>query len=91
MPDDWFGRCLKGDFMFSDLGHDPIECILRDAVKRGYTITIGPHKDAPCGIMATKDGQTFAKGCEVDAKQIDRALQHMPSIWKAQEEVGANE
>lgn len=67
--------------MFSELGVDPIECILRDAVKRGYTITIGPHKDAPCGILATKDGQTHAIGCEIGERQIKLALNNMPSIW----------
>ncbi len=67
--------------MFAELGHDPLECVIRDAVARGYTITIGPHTDAPCGVFAEKDGQKWGRGCDVDARQIDKVLQNLPSLW----------
>lgn len=55
--------------------------LITEAVKRGYTVSIGPHKDAPCGVLCTKGGETWGKGCDVDAEQIENALLHMPSIW----------
>ncbi len=67
--------------MLSSMNSDPIQDVLRDVVKRGFTITIGPHKDAPCGIFAAKDGVTWGRCCEIDAKQIGLVLEKLPALW----------
>ncbi len=67
--------------MFSDLGYDPIEGTLRNAVKRGYTVKIGPHEDAQCVIRVEKDGAIWGRACEIDERQIGLVLQKVPALW----------